>query len=411
MTMARFTVLLVGDELVEGRVEDSNLPFLRDVLEDMGMELSMAIYVRDEKDDISRGLALGMEISEVVITAGGLGPTEDDLTAEAVAEALGRRLVRNHEAAERIESLFRRMGREMPPSNLKQADLVEGAVPIYSGHGTAPGQFLEIGEKRLILLPGVPSELRDMVHGEVVPRLAPFLAAKERKGLAKKVIRIAGKPESEVADVVTGAASRFPGVKVTYRATPGVIEVTLKAEEELPEGLMEEIRKELGDFIVSEEGKSLEEALGEMLRDRGMTLSVAESCTGGLLGERITRVPGSSDYFLGGVVSYSYRAKSDVLGVPGELLKAKGAVNEEVALHMAKGARRLFGSDFALSVTGVAGPGTGGESEPVGTVVTGMATPGGEWAFRYRLPGERELVRQAASSIALASLLFHLRRG
>ena len=401
--------MLVGDELVEGRVQDANLPFLRETFEDLGMELALVLYVRDEMEDLVRCVEVGLELSDVVVAAGGLGPTEDDLTAEAVARALGRRLVRNQEVAERIQSLFRGLGRDMPLSNLKQADLVEGAEALYSGHGTAPGQYLEMGGKRLILLPGVPSELREMVRGEVVPRLAHCQSGEAGKDMARRVLRVVGKPESEVAALVSGAVESFPGVKVAYRATPGVIEITLRAEGEVPEKLLKEIRKLLGDFIFTEEGEALEEVLGRLLREKGLTLAVAESCTGGLLGERITRVPGSSDYFLGGVVSYTYRAKSEILGVPSSLLEERGAVNEEVAVRMARGARELFGSDLALSVTGVAGPGTGGEKEPVGTVVTGMVTPGGEGAFRYRLPGERDLVRQAASSISLASLLFYLR--
>lgn len=403
------SLLIVGDEVVEGRVEDVNLPYLREVMEELGLELGIAFYVRDDLESLTRCFELALEVSQLVVAAGGLGPTEDDLTAEALAKALRRKLVRHREAAERIVSLFQRMGRVMPPSNLKQAELVEGAVPIYSSHGTAPGQFLELGEKIVVLLPGVPSELKEMVESEVLPRLNFLLRRGQRKLQVKKVIKVAGRPESEVAATVSRLAAGYPHVKIGYRATPGVIEVNLKSDGELPGRLLEDIRRELGSSIFTEDERSLEEVLGEFLRDQGLTLAVAESCTGGMLGERITRVPGSSYYFLGGVITYTYQAKSEILGVPASLLEERGAVNEEVALSMARGARRLFRSHLALSITGVAGPGTGGERETVGTVVTGVVTPYGEWAFRYQLPPERELVRQAATTITLAALLFHLR--
>ncbi len=401
-------LLAVGDELLDGRVKDSNSDFIAEKLAPLGLEMGLRVIVGDEADRIGGALQLALEHSAVVIVTGGLGPTGDDLTREAVAEALGLPLRRDSEQERRLRAFFAAMGRGMSPSNLKQADLLEGATAITARLGTAPGQWVERGGKVVVLVPGVPVEMRDMLEGDVVPMLRERFGFRGEGGTS--ALLVAARPESELAEEVERALSGMPGMGVSYRAMMGQIEIkiTARAAGARVGEAVQRIKRSLGPWVVAEGAATLESTLGDALRSRGLSLAVAESLTGGMLGERITSVPGSSDYFRGGIVAYDHEAKERLLGVDGSLLRSRGAVNEDVAKAMAVGARERFAAHLGMALTGVAGPG-GGEEEPPGTVAFGLADARGAQAWTYRLPGDRGMVRQSASTVMLTMALFYAR--
>jgi len=402
-------LLAVGDELLDGRVNDTNSEFIIERFEPLGLRVALRINVGDEMGHIGRALSLCLTLSDAVIVTGGLGPTGDDLTREAVAEALGLSLHRDGRLEKTLRDFFEAMGRKMSPTNLKQADLVEGAVPIDARLGTAPGQWVEKDGKVVVLIPGVPREMRDMIEVDVIPLLTDRFKLGEKK--KKTSFLVAALPESELAEQVEKALSGMPGIGVAFRAMMGQIEVKLSAgrDESGFEEAEQRVRAALGPWIVGVGTETLEGNLGGELRRRGLTLAVAESLTGGMVAERITRVPGSSDYFLGSLVAYTREAKTDLLGVDEHLLRTRGAVNEEVAEAMALGARRRFSSDLGIALSGVAGPGSGGEAEPPGTVAFGLADESGGYGWKYRLPGDREMVRQFATSVMLTIALLYAR--
>ncbi len=407
--MITCSLLAVGDELLDGRVVDTNSEFIAGKLASLGLKVVSRVIVGDDVGEIEAALRMAVDLADVVIVTGGLGPTGDDLTREAVAEAFGLPLRRDAQLEERLASFFSAMGRDMSPTNLKQADLVGEAVPIIARLGTAPGQRLEVQGKLIFLVPGVPREMRDMIERDVIPLLAQRYAIREASRGVTLVV--AARPESELAEQIQGALSALNGVGVSYRAMMGQIEVRLSAydDADLLAEAERRVRDELGPWVVAEGGEPLEGNLGRTLIARGMTLAVAESLTGGMVGERITRVPGSSHYFRGAVVAYTYEAKERLLGVDRRLLDEKGAVNEEVGKAMAAGVRERFSSDIGLALTGIAGPEHGGEAEPPGTVAFGLADGARTYGWKYRLPGDREMVRQFATTVMLTIAYFYVR--
>jgi len=402
-------LVAVGHELLDGRITDTNSDFIAGKLASLGIRVGMRVIVDDDLEELSSTLAWAAARSDLVVVTGGLGPTEDDITREAAAEAFQLSLRRDPEIGAALAGLFRRMGRDMPASNLKQADLLEGAVPIKARMGTAPGQILEIGGKIIVFLPGVPREMKDMMIGDVIPMLKEKLCIERTRETLTFIV--AARPESEVAETVSPAMAQFEDVSVSYRAQPGEIEVRLESRGDggILTAAARRLREVLGPWLVAEGEETLEGNLGRELRARGLKLAVAESCTGGMVGERITRVPGSSDYFLGGVVTYSYAAKERLLRVKRSLLEEKGAACEEVAEAMAGGVRELFSSDIGLSVTGVAGPGSGREKDPVGSVAFGLASQAECLSWKFMLPGNRDMVRRVATTALLAMAYFYLR--
>lgn len=406
--MYNCSLLVVGDELLDGRVDDTNSDFIMERLRPLGIRVVLCIAVGDDMGNIGGALALAMRISDAVIVTGGLGPTGDDLTREAVAQTLGLPLRRDTRVEENLRAFFASMGRKMSPTNLKQADMVEGASPIPARLGTAPGQWIEHRDKVIALVPGVPREMRDMIEGDVVPQLARRFSLEEKSEYI--TLLVAARPESEIAEQVQDALSSSQDVNVSYRSMMGQIEVRLSARRGGPvTDAGKRVREALGPWVVAEGEETLEGNLGREMRSRGITCAVAESLTGGMVGERITRVPGSSDYFLGGIVAYTHDAKERLLGVDRELLETRGAANEEVAESMARGVRKRLSTHVGFSVTGVAGPDSGGEKEPVGTVAFGIADADVARSWKYRLPGDREMVRQFATTVALTIAYFHLR--
>ena len=389
---------------------DTNSLYLTEQLNGLGVEVTMKVVVGDDRDRIAGVVRGALGRCGIVILSGGLGPTEDDLTREAVAQALGRNLLFDAEISARLEERFARAGRKMSEVNKRQAFVIEGAEILPNDRGTAPGQWVEESGAALMLLPGPPHELQAMFTRQCLPRLAGRVPEQVIRTL---VMRVAGMPESDLDQLIAPVYKKYENPVTTILAAAGDIQIHLRARtaaEAEAAALLAEvagpIERLLGDRIYSRNGDPLEAVVGEMLRQRHATLAVAESATGGLLGERISSVPGSSDYFVGGFITYSKEMKVELLGVSEETLQRFGAVSRETAEAMALGARRRTGSAYAISITGAAGPGTGGENVPVGTAYIGVAGAAGCQVHHRVFLGDRPRVRTFAAQLALD----HLRR-
>ncbi len=359
--MDRVEILAVGSELLTPFHLDTDSLFLAERLNDLGLEVAFKTVAGDREEDLLLVLDAALRRSDLIFVVGGLGPTADDLTRDAVARCLRRSLIPDPKILDRIEERFSRRGLVMPASNRKQALILEGAEVLTNDFGSAPGQWLEHGEKILVLLPGPPQELRPMVDRYVLPRLE-----RHRKGaLLRKVLKIAGLTESALEDLMADLYPRDPCLGITTLARPGEIELHLRARSphnledagSRLEPLLQALRSRLGDHIFSTEGESLEAVVGRLLRLRRRTVACAESCTGGFLSHRLTNIPGSSDYFLGGMIVYANGLKETWLGVPKTVLLESGAVSARTAEALAVGVRRAASADFGLAVTGIAGPG------------------------------------------------------
>jgi nicotinamide-nucleotide amidase len=408
-------ILAVGSELLGTDRLDTNSLRLTGLLERYGAELRRKAVVGDSEAEIAAELQLLFERVDVVLVTGGLGPTADDVTREAVAGMLGRGLREDPEIVASIERRFAALGWRMPEVNRRQAMVIEGAEIIPNGRGTAPGLRLEAegarGTVTIFLFPGVPAEL----EGMVASHLEPWLAARSGGvALETAVLKVACLPESAVEEMIAPAYAEFGREAITVLAKPGEIRLLATASGDAAEraerlGVMtSRLAGLVGEAVFARrEEDSLEGVVGELLQEAGQTLTVAESCTGGLLGERLTRVAGSSSYFLGGAITYTNELKIQMLGVPEELLREHGAVSEPVARAMAEGVCRVLESDWGVGITGVAGPGGGSEAKPVGLVhiaVAGPAAAGGVTHRQVRFPGDRERVRWQASQLALELL-------
>ncbi len=408
-------ILAVGTELLTPFFQDTNSLFLTAGLNALGLRVCFKTVVGDEEGDLLRAVRAAMARSRLILVMGGLGPTEDDRTRETIAKALGRKLVFRKELLDGIRERFRRRGLVMPPSNLKQARIIEDAEVLDNPHGTAPGLWIETRRHRIALLPGPPRELKPMFERHVLPRLSAL-----GRGLtASHVLRLTGLGESGMETRIRGVYRAVPkGVSVTTLAAPGDISIHLTyqgpgpeaAAETLLAGLEKKLRRRLSPWIYSSSGESLEEVVGRLLKERGKTLACAESCTGGLIGHRLTEVPGSSDYFLESAVVYSNRAKVRRLGVPASVIVRHGAVSAAVAKAMAVGVRKACRADFGLATTGIAGPGGGTPRKPVGLVYIALAWDGGASVERRCFFGGRSQVKFQSSQAALDILRKALRK-
>ena len=407
-------IIAVGSELLTPDRIDTNSLWLTHELNVLGVEVVAKMIVGDERARLSNAVLDAVERSGLVILSGGLGPTEDDVTRDAVSTALGRPLVFRQDLLDGIETRFRRMNRKMADINRRQAYIIEGAEVLDNPNGTAPGLWIEHHDVAVLLLPGPPRELQPMFTSHCAPRL--------RRRLPPLVIRtrfyrVAGMPESDVDQLIAPVYTRYTNPVTTILAAPGDIQIHLRARcatEEEADRLLAEVggpvEQLLGDRIYSANGDPLEAVVGQMLRERRATLAVAESCTGGMLAERITSVPGASDYFAGGFLTYTYAMKTQMLGVDPELLEQHGAVSEPVAEAMARGARERTGATFAVSITGVAGPGQGSEKARVGSVSIGIAGPEGCRVRSVQFAGDRMRIRSLATQTALDLLRRALRQ-
>ena len=400
----RCDVLAVGTELLLGQIVDTNSAWIGEQLAAAGIDSYLHVQVGDNQARVVEQLRGLLAEADAVIVCGGLGPTQDDITREAIAEVMGTPLEQRDDLADAIREMFLSRGRAMPASNLRQADVPKGGDPIPNPNGTAPGLLCPVGDRVVYAVPGVPHEMQHMVASAVVPHLLE--RSGERGTILSRSLKTWGMSESGLAERIAGRVDTQtnPTIAFLARGIEGlVVRISAKAatgdEAQALIGAEEAILRDLlGDIVFAVDDETMESVVSDLLRARGWTLGLAESLTGGLVGSRISDAPGSSEIFRGSIVSYATEVKRSVLGVTAEQV-----VSAECAVQMAEGARRVLGADVGLAVTGVAGP-TEQEGQPVGTVYFGLAMPGREpEAVHSRLPGDRLRIRQF-STISLLNL-------
>jgi nicotinamide-nucleotide amidase len=402
-------IIAIGSELLTPFRQDTNSLYLTEKLNELGVEVIFKTIVGDNGEHLAASARLALSRADIILFSGGLGPTEDDLTRESVAAALGLSIRRDSDILAHLEKRFAERGYTLTKNNFKQADVIVGATALTNPQGTAPGQWIsgkyEGRERIVILLPGPPHEMKAVFEQHCVERLRAKLP---KRVIVTRVLKITGIGESACDARVAPIYKRFIDVETTILAGAGEIQLHLKthapflhsAQVTLDE-LVGEIEEELGDLVFSDNGDSLEQIVGYYLQMRNATLATAESCTGGLVAERITSVSGSSRYFLGGAVVYSNELKTAFADVPAELIEKHGAVSSEVAIALAEGIRKRCASTLGLSVTGVAGPTGGTVEKPIGLVFHALASEQGTEVIERKFPGDRERVRRFASQTAL----------
>jgi nicotinamide-nucleotide amidase len=398
-------IIAIGSELLTPYRLDTNSLWLTDELNKIGIRVIHKAVVGDSRDEMRSSFRHALDRADLIVASGGLGPTDDDRTRETVAELLGRKMHMDEAIVREIQERFRRFARTMPEINKRQAMVPEGATVLPNPRGTAPALWLEADGHIIVLLPGVPHELKSIFETEVRPRLAK-ISGDER--LFTRDLRTTGLGESDVETRVRPLYQLYPDTETTILAAPSGTQLhprTWSRDPAKAEKLLNEITDRmalaLGEHLYSTHGEALEEVVARVLTENRATVAVAESCTGGMLAERLTKIPGSSSYFLGGVICYSNELKTSLVGVPQSLIETKGAVSSEVALALADGIRKRTGATLGVGVTGVAGPGGGTPEKPVGLVHIGLADEHGPRERAYRFPGDRERIRQFASQSAL----------
>ncbi|MCD6317504.1 competence/damage-inducible protein A [Candidatus Aerophobetes bacterium] len=406
-------IISVGTEILLGQIVDTNSAYLARQLALLGINLFRKTVVGDNAERIKEAAKEALKRSDILILTGGLGPTQDDLTKEAVSELLGKKLLLNEKIAEQIQNkIFHHHRRISKEAVFKQAMIPSSARVIPNRVGTAPGIIFEENEKTIILLPGVPQELKVMVEEEVVPYFSAKIPQKEV--IKSRVLKVWGIGESEVERTINSiideqfnptvallAKREGTCIRITAKFTPNRVNEEIKRVEN-------KIREKLGNYIYGVDEQTMESVVGSLLKRKGLTLSLAESCSGGLLSHRVTNVPGSSDYYFGGVVSYSNEVKCSLLGVPEKLIREKGAVSEGVAKQMAKGARKVGKAHLGIGITGIAGPGGGTSDKPVGLVYIALSSKKEEVCEKFMFSGGREMIKWRASQSALNMLRKYL---
>jgi nicotinamide-nucleotide amidase len=401
-------IVTIGRELLDGGRVDTNTSHLGVRLAALGAEVTRATTVPDDPAAIEEVLLRALGDADVVITTGGLGPTSDDRTKHVVARVLGRSLVLDDDTLERIAAHFEELGRPMPEINVSQAMIPEGARAIENTVGTAPGLLMEQDGTLFFVLPGVPAEMKRMVESYVVP----FLEGRGLKRLTEeRILRTTGVPESSIAEEIEELTRRLARTEIAYTASATGVDVRVICRGDTPaearrtaDNAAERIGEKLGDAVYATGEESIEQVVGYLLEMGKKTVAVAESCTGGRLGWRLTRIPGSSEYFVGGVIAYSDDLKKRLLGVRVKTLRDHGAVSEEAALEMAEGVRGKAQSDYGVAITGIAGPGGGDDEKPVGLIFVAVSWDRGERVERFRFSGGRDTVRERAAQAALDML-------
>ena len=398
-------IIAIGSELLTPRFIDTNSVYLTEQLNAVGIPVMMKTIVGDQETYLEQAVRGSLERTPILITIGGLGPTEDDITRKVVARVLERQLILNDEILARIQQRFKARGVEMPANNARQALVLTGSEILENKNGTAPGLWIAGDRNQVILLPGPPSELKPMFENSCVPRLREMAGG---VAIARCVFRTACLPESTLDARIAPIYSKYKNPETTLLAKPGQVDIRLTARgknreeaERLLRELGEEIERELAEYIFARSEQSLEEVVGLYLMMKNATISVAESCTGGMLAQRLTSVPGSSRYFMSGVVCYSNESKMELAGIPPLLIEMQGAVSEEVARGLAEGIRARSGTTIGVGVTGIAGPGGGSAEKPVGTIHIAVASPAETQHRQFFFPGDREKIRWQTSQTAL----------
>lgn len=401
----------IGSELLTSLKPETNSLYIAQRLEEVGIKLAFKTICGDHEEDIISALKTARNRVQLIIITGGLGPTDDDLTRQAVSKFLGRELIFKEEIVERIAGRYRMKGKEMPEINIRQGFVIDGAEVIYNPVGTAPGMWIEDNGKYIVILPGPPSEMIPMFDFSVLPKLreiSPFF-------ISRGILRVVGLTESEVDSSISEISRKANNTTISVLATPGIIDIYIvsRSKKSIEDSLtlLEEVKRKIKEILgenIFSEGESLEEVVGRILRERRETVSVAESCTGGLLSSRITDVPGSSDYFERGFIVYSNISKIENLGIPEDLIAKEGAVSQQVAKLMAKRVREISKTTYGIGITGIAGPGGGSPEKPVGTVHIAIAWEGGEAHTKNYFFGTREQIKVQSAVKALDMLRRHL---
>ena len=408
----RVEIIGVGTEILLGQIANTNAQWISERLAEIGVDVLYHQVVGDNEWRIAEAFRLALSRSDAIIATGGLGPTQDDITREGLARALGVALVRHPEIERFLREKFARLNRTMPRSNLQQCDVPEGARYILPDRGTAPGLIAETGDgRRVYAVAGVPAEMREMLQGTILPELAGLAGP---SAVVSRVIRVTGVAEARVAEILDDLFRGSSNPTMAYLASSGEVKVrlTAKAEtraqgEELIRPMAEEIGRRLGDDVFTTSDEELEHVLGRMLKARQVTVACAESLTGGSLAVRLSAAPGSSAFFRGSAVCYTAEAKRSVLGVRQETIEGPGVVSEECAREMAEGARRIFFADVALALTGVAGP-EAHDDKPVGLVCVALSVDEDVRSRSFRAPGDRQQIRRWAEQSALDMLRRYL---
>ncbi len=398
-------IIAIGSELLTPEKVDTNSLWLTEKLNEIGIQVKLKTVVGDDEMRLEETIRDAIKRSDIVISTGGLGPTEDDITRTISAKAIDRKLIYHDELETDLRERFKKWGREMPEINKRQAFVIEDAEILANPNGSAVGMLSKIGEKFFVILPGPPRENKPMFENFVLPLL------KEKAGemvVRRKTLRVSGIGESAVDEAIAPIYKEYKTVETSILFNKSEIEIHLIAKSEseadalnVLQELADKIVEKLGIAVFATNGEQMEEIVGRLLTERGETVSFAESCTGGLVSQRLTEVAGSSKYFIESVIAYANEAKIKNLAVPPELIEKHGAVSAEVAEAMAKGMRERAETDYAVSITGIAGPDGGTEEKPVGTIFIGYADKSRIKSLKIVLPGDRFLIRWRASQAAL----------
>jgi len=406
-------IISIGSEILRGQITDTNANFIAQKLAELSIDLNYISAVGDNQKMLLSLLKKALCRSDLIITTGGLGPTEDDITYQVIAKTLHLKLIKSPEAEENLKIILKNIYKTISPSNLKQAYLPEGAKIIINQYGTAPAMILEKDNKIICSFPGVPYEMKRLIEENLIPYLKekfpPSMIIKS------KTLKITGLGEASVNELIRDYINKQTNFSFGIYASPEDIQIQIttqaptgKEVEKLLQSSVNQLTKILGDYIYGTDKQSLEEVVGNLLKTKKLKLAVAESCTGGILGEMITRIPGSSEYFQGGVISYHAKIKEDLLKVPPEAIRKYGEVSRQVAKLMAEGVRINCHSDIGISITGIAGPGGATDKKKVGLVY--MALAGGKKTLtqKHQLFGDRQLIRLRSARRALNMLRMYL---
>lgn len=406
-------IISIGSEILRGQIIDTNANFIAKKLVESGIDLEHISAVSDKPESLLSTLKLALQRSGLIITTGGLGPTEDDITYQTIARALNLKLIKYPEAEENLKRILKKINKTISPSNLKQVYLPEGAKIIINQYGTAPAMILEKDNKIVCSFPGVPHEMENLIEENLIP----YLKEKFPPSMIKKskILKITGLGESSVNELIRDYMNKQTNFSFGIYANPEDIQIqittqalTEKETEKLLQSSANRLTKILGNYVYGTDKQSLEEVVGNLLKTKKLKVAVAESCTGGMLGEMITRIPGSSEYFQGGVISYNVRIKEDLLKVSSKVIRKYGEVSRQVAKLMAEGVRINCHSDIGISITGIAGPGGATEKKKVGLAYMALANGKKTITQKHQLFGSRQLIRLRSARRALNMLRMYL---